>query len=91
MHLVKRSTEIIEFVQFLEAGMNAVVLIGASILFLMTFETRVKRARALKAIHELRSLTHVIDIHQLPKTRNKRCLRVSEPNLRQHAIWTHLR
>lgn len=67
MHLVKRATGVVEFVQFLEAGMNAVVLIGASILFLMTFETRVKRSRALKAIHELRSLTHVIDIHQLTK------------------------
>ena len=67
MNIAGRSKGFLEFVQFLEAGMNATVLIGASILFLVTFETRVKRGRALKAIHELRSLTHVIDIHQLTK------------------------
>jgi hypothetical protein len=33
----------------------------------MTIETRVKRRRALRAIHELRSIAHVIDMHQLTK------------------------
>lgn len=56
-----------EFVQVLEAAFNAVVLIGATILFLVTLENRVKRARAMKAIHELRSLAHLIDMHQLTK------------------------
>ena len=56
-----------EFVQILDAAFNALVLIGATILFLVTLETRVKRARALKAIHELRSLAHIIDMHQLTK------------------------
>lgn len=56
-----------DFVQILEAGMNAVVLIGASILFLVTVETRIKRARALKAVNELGSLVQVIDMHQLTK------------------------
>ncbi len=35
--------------------------------FLITLEVRVKRRRALKAIHELRSLAHIIDMHQLTK------------------------
>jgi len=56
-----------DFVQLLEAGMNAVVLIGASIIFLITVETRFKRARSLKAINELRALAQVIDMHQLTK------------------------
>jgi len=56
-----------DFVQILEAGMNATVLIGASILFLITVETRIKRARALKAVNELRVLAQVIDMHQLTK------------------------
>ena len=56
-----------ELVQALEAGINDVVLIGAAIFFLVTLETRVKRRRALKAIHELRAIAHVIDMHQLTK------------------------
>lgn len=57
----------IDFIQSLESGINELVLIGAAILFLVTFEARVKRNRALAAIHELRSLAHIIDMHQLTK------------------------
>jgi len=56
-----------EFLQMLDAGFNAVVLIGATVLFLVTLENRIKRSRALQAIHELRSLSHIIDMHQLTK------------------------
>lgn len=58
---------IVEFVQALEAGINDVVLIGAGIFFLITLEIRIKRKRALSAVHELRSLIHIIDMHQLTK------------------------
>ncbi len=44
-----------------------VVLLGVTVFFLITLETRYKRRRALRAIHELRSIAHVIDIHQLTK------------------------
>jgi len=56
-----------EFVQVLDASMNATVLVGAAVLFLVTVENRLKRQRALKAIHELRAIAHVIDMHQLTK------------------------
>ena len=56
-----------DFVQALEAGMNDVVLIGAGIFFLVTTERRIKRGRALDALNELRSIAHVIDMHQLTK------------------------
>lgn len=56
-----------EFVTVLEAALNDVVLIGAAIFFLLSLETRYKRTRALKAIHELRSIAHIIDMHQLTK------------------------
>ena len=55
------------FVTVLEAGLNDVVLIGAAIFFFLTLETRYKRQRALKAIHELRTVAHIIDMHQLTK------------------------
>lgn len=54
-------------VTVMEAGINDVVLIGAAIFFLLSAEIRYKRQRALKALHELRSIAHVIDMHQLTK------------------------
>jgi hypothetical protein len=54
-------------VQALDASISSVVFIGAAILFLMTWENRIKRNRALKAIHELRALAHIVDMHQLTK------------------------
>jgi len=56
-----------DLVQVLEASMNAVALMGAALFFLVTIENRVKRSRALAALHELRSMAHVIDMHQLTK------------------------
>jgi hypothetical protein len=50
-----------------EAGINVFIVLGAAVLFLITSEVRIKRSRALKAIHELRALAHVIDMHQLTK------------------------
>jgi hypothetical protein len=56
-----------EFIQVLEAASNEVVLVGAAVFFLLSTERRVKRQRALAALHELRSIAHVIDMHQLTK------------------------
>jgi hypothetical protein len=51
--------------QGIEALANMVVLMGAAMLFLITLEQRLKRRRALRALHELRAIVHVIDMHQL--------------------------
>ena len=59
--------EVGQFIQVLEAGINDLVLIGAAIFFLGTLEGRIKRRRALRALHELRSIAHIIDMHQLTK------------------------
>lgn len=59
--------DLIGLVQVSEAGLNVTILLGAAVLFLATAEVRIKRGRALKAIHELRALAHVIDMHQLTK------------------------
>jgi hypothetical protein len=56
-----------ELVQGLESGINDVIFVGAFLLFLITLERRIKRGRALRAIHELRSIAHVLDMHQLTK------------------------
>ena len=56
-----------EILELIESGINDVVLIGAAIFFLLTMESRYKRQRSLQAMHELRSLAHVVDMHQLTK------------------------
>lgn len=56
-----------ELIQVCESAINDAILIGAAILFFATIEARIKRNRALAAIDELRSLSHIIDMHQLTK------------------------
>lgn len=53
--------------QGVEAAANLTVLLGAAVFFIMRIEERWKRYRALGALHELRSIIHVIDMHQLTK------------------------
>jgi len=59
------NTEATNIVQTLEAVANLAVLAGALLLFLVTLQRRIKRHEA--ALHQLRSLVHVIDMHQLTK------------------------
>ncbi len=56
-----------DLVQISEVIINEVLLVGAALFFLFSLETRIKRARSLKALHQLRSLAHVVDMHQLTK------------------------
>jgi hypothetical protein len=52
---------------FVEAALRACFFFGAVLLFLVSLEVRLKRRRALKALHELRALAHVVDMHQVAK------------------------
>jgi hypothetical protein len=56
-----------EFMQATDAGFNVLLLLAGAAIFLVSVENRVKRRRALKVLHELRSLAHVVDMHQLSK------------------------
>jgi hypothetical protein len=56
-----------DIVQTIEAAVNDVVFFGIAVFFLLSIETRVKRRRALAVLHELRSLAHIVDMHQLTK------------------------
>ena len=64
-------TEYGTFISALDASIGSVVFIGAAILFLVTWENRIKRGRALKAVHELRALAHIVDMHQVTKDPEK--------------------
>jgi hypothetical protein len=57
----------VELAQGVDAALSTLVLFGAAIAFVVTLEVRAKRKRALEALHELRVLAHVIDLHQLAK------------------------
>lgn len=75
--LPRTGFDFVGLVQVSEAGLNVVILLGAAILFLVTTERRIKRGRALKAIHELRALAHVIDMHQLTKDPERALVRTT--------------
>jgi hypothetical protein len=55
------------FLEEFDAALGSLVFMGAAVLFLVTLEIRIKRRRALAAIHELRALAHIVDMHQLTK------------------------
>lgn len=61
------SDEAFDFVQGLEASINTILLAGLGFLALARSEERLKRTRVFKELHSLRSLIHVIDMHQLTK------------------------
>ncbi|MBS0295429.1 MAG: hypothetical protein JSR45_03895 [Proteobacteria bacterium] len=63
----KIAPDLAAIAQGLDAGVNLLVLAGAAIWFLLGLEQRLKRSRALKNLHELRSFAHVVDMHQLTK------------------------
>ena len=63
----RRDENVYAIFQGLEAVANLAVLTGGTLLFAVTIEQRLKRRRALSALHELRVILHVIDLHQLTK------------------------
>ena len=56
-----------DLVQGLEAAVNDAIFIAFGVFFLVSWESRRKRRRALAALHVLRSIAHIIDMHQLTK------------------------
>ena len=56
-----------EFMEATDAGLHMLLVLGGGVAFLITFESRIRRNRALAAIAEFRSLAHLIDLHQINK------------------------
>jgi hypothetical protein len=67
-----------DVVQGIEAAVNDVIFFSVAVYFLLTIETRLKRRRALKTIHQLRSLAHIVDMHQLTKDPDRAMLTQAE-------------
>lgn len=64
---VELFSSISDYLQGLDAAINEVVFLGIALYFLVTLETRLKRRRAFRSLHVLRSMAHIIDMHQLTK------------------------
>ncbi|MBX3572803.1 MAG: hypothetical protein KF694_10675 [Mesorhizobium sp.] len=56
-----------DFVQGIEASLNTLLLVGLGMITLTQTEIRVKRRKVFAGLHSLRSMIHVIDMHQLTK------------------------
>lgn len=66
---------------------NEIIILGAGLYFLISLETRIKRKRALSAVHELRAICHIIDMHQLTKDPERICrIWKSTTNSPQHKM-----
>ncbi len=51
----------------LESTANLLIIAGSATFFLVSVEERTRRRQILAQLHELRSLAHIVDMHQLTK------------------------
>lgn len=58
---------LLDLVAGVESAINDVIFIAIAVFFLFTLEGRLKRRKAISALHELRSVAHIVDMHQLTK------------------------
>ncbi len=56
-----------DLLQSADAATNQLLLLSVALAFLVSLETRMKRHDALRMLHRLRSVAHVVDMHQLTK------------------------
>ena len=57
----------LDWVPLLESTINDLLFAGIAIFFLYSVPERLQRGHLLRLLHRLRSLAHVIDMHQLTK------------------------
>ncbi len=62
-----RGTPMHQLREFMTAAAAPAAYSGVVVIFFVTLEVRFKRRKAVRAIHELRALAHLIDMHQLSK------------------------
>lgn len=61
------SMHLTDLLQSIESGLSMLFLLAATVLVLTSLELRRKRNRCLAALHKLRALAHIVDMHQLTK------------------------
>lgn len=56
-----------EFMEGTDAALHLIVILGGGLFFIASWEKRKKRHAALDKLSELRSIAHIIDMHQITK------------------------
>jgi hypothetical protein len=56
-----------DLLQTAESAINELIFLCLALYFLTNLEARLKRQSALRSLHRLRSIAHVVDMHQLTK------------------------
>ena len=64
---LRRSVDVLSMSQALDATVNLLILAFGGLWFMLTLEQRLKRRLILRALYELRSYAHIVDMHQLTK------------------------
>ncbi|MEO6594622.1 MAG: hypothetical protein ABIP94_07700 [Planctomycetota bacterium] len=59
--------DLAEAIQTFEAAISMLFFLGAGAAFALSLDLRSKRRRCLQALHELRAMAHIVDMHQLTK------------------------
>lgn len=67
LRLKSENADLFGVMQGIEASVNLLIVMGAAVFSLISLEARWKRRQSLDDLHELRSIVHVIDMHQLTK------------------------
>ncbi|MGE3173471.1 MAG: hypothetical protein AB7O97_12675 [Planctomycetota bacterium] len=56
-----------DLLQAVESTLGSIVFLGAGFAFVWSLDVRQKRRRCLDALHEMRAMAHIVDMHQLTK------------------------
>lgn len=56
-----------DVIQTMDAGVNEMIFLGLTLWFFIKLEPRIRREAIMKSLHRLRSMAHVVDMHQLTK------------------------
>jgi hypothetical protein len=67
IHVDYRVNGIAELMQAIEATLGILFFLGTGVFFFVKLEERLKRRRTLRMVHKLRTVAHIVDMHQLTK------------------------
>jgi 4-amino-4-deoxy-L-arabinose transferase-like glycosyltransferase len=79
-----------ELLHFADITKGVGIYLLSALVFLVTLEIRLKRRNALKAVHELRAMAHIIDMHQLAKDPVIESFRDNQPDELRNKINQYL-
>jgi hypothetical protein len=67
LHVSYKVNAISELMQAVEAMLGILFFLSTGVFFFVKLEDRLKRTRTLRMVHKLRTVAHIVDMHQLTK------------------------